>query len=83
MTKKKAIIDDGMNPELVSGASFDGILEIPIIHKPNEQIIPDGITPFSQRRRIQSDKEAIGFYEHDSEFADLLANPQAYVVSAD
>ena len=79
MTKKKAIIDDGMNPELVSGASFDGILEIPIIHKPNEQIIPDGITPFSQRRRIQSDKEAIGFYEHDSEFAELLANPQAYV----
>ena len=79
MAKNKAIIDDGMNPELVSGATFDGILEIPIIHKPDELIIPKGITPFSQRRRIRNDNEAIGFYEHDGEFAVLLATPQAYV----
>lgn len=79
MTKKKAIIDDGMNPEIVSGASFDGILEIPIIHKPNELIIPKGIIPFSKRKRIQDDKEAIGFYENDVEFADLLSKPYEYV----
>lgn len=79
MVKKKAIIDDGMNPELVSGTSFDGILEIPIIQKPNELIIPVGITPFSKRSRIQNKKEAIGFNEHDGEFADFLATPYAYV----
>ena len=79
MVRRKAIMDDGMNPELVSGASFDGIFEIPIIHKPDQLIIPSGITPFSKRSRIQNQNEAIGFYEHDCEFADLLANPQNYV----
>ena len=79
MARRKAIIDDGMNPELVSGASFDGILEIPIIRKPEQIIIPSGITPFSRRGRIQDEKEAIGFYEHDENFADILSSPHKYV----
>ena len=29
--QKLAVITDGCNPELVEGAEFDGILEIPII----------------------------------------------------
>lgn len=29
--KRKATIDDGMNPELVKGADFDGYLGIPMI----------------------------------------------------
>mgnify|MGYP004502288109 CR=1 FL=1 len=32
--KRKATIDDGMNPELVKGADFDGYLGIPMIKKP-------------------------------------------------
>lgn len=37
---RKAVIDDGMNPELVRGADFDGYNGIPIIKKPDEIIIP-------------------------------------------
>ena len=36
--KRKATIDDGMNPELVRGADFDGYNGIPIIKKPTEII---------------------------------------------
>ena len=33
---KRAIIDDGCNPELVAGAKFDGIFEIPLIERPDQ-----------------------------------------------
>jgi hypothetical protein len=79
MVKKRAIMDDGMNPEFVAGAIFDGILEIPVIRRPSKLVVPTGITPFSKRHRIKEDSEAIGFYENDSEFADFLANPERYV----
>lgn len=76
--KRKAIIDDGMNPELVRGATFDGYLGIPLIKKPKNLIIPTGITPFTYRNRILSNTEAIGFYEMDEEFSDLLIHPEKY-----
>ncbi len=77
--KQKAITDDGMNPELVRGAMFDGIFEIPIIRKPTHLLIPDGITPLSMRYRHDIQREAIGFHEMDIKFADILRNPQDYV----
>ena len=52
MKKRKAIIDNGCNPELVAGARFDGIFEIPIIEKPKKIIIPDAIVPFSERNKV-------------------------------
>lgn len=77
--KRKAILDDGMNPELVRGADFDGYLGIPIIKKPEKLIIPTGIVPFSKREHITSAQEAIGFYEFDQEFAEVLRSPEDYV----
>lgn len=77
--KRKATIDDGMNPELVVGADFDDYFGIPIIKKPKEIVIPSAITPFSERNRIVSPMEAIGFNEMDKEFAEVLINPQIYV----
>lgn len=77
---KKAIIDDGMCPELLVGAEFDGYLGIPIVKKPSKLVIPTGITPFSYRNRIQSETEAIGFYEMDEKFSDILKEPQKYAV---
>lgn len=53
MKKYKAIIDDGCNPELVVGARFDGIFEIPVIERPAHITIPDSIVPFSERNRIR------------------------------
>lgn len=32
--RNAALLTDGCNPELVEGARFDGIFEIPIIYKP-------------------------------------------------
>lgn len=77
--KLKAILDDGCNPELVAGAEFDGILEIPKIYAQSRIWIPDGITPFSQRAKNYKKTEALGFYEKDPEFADVLRNPNNYL----
>lgn len=76
--KRKATMDDGMNPELVEGAELDGYFGIPTIKKPDKLIIPTGITPFTQRNRITDSTEAIGFYEKDPDFADILINPEIY-----
>lgn len=77
--KRKAIIDDGMNPELVSGADFDGYLGIPLIRKPNKFFIPSDIVPFTKRNRIDDKNIAIGFYEMDTEFADVLISPANFI----
>lgn len=77
--QRKANLDDGCNPELVAGAQFDGILEIPIIKAPSKIVIPKGITPFSERDRIPGPGEALGFFEKDPKFADVLIHPKFYV----
>ena len=82
MSKKKRVkasIDDGFQPELVKNARFEGVFEIPVIDKPKRIFIPDGITPFSRRNEAPTENEAIGFFEMDPTFADVLRNPQAYV----
>ena len=81
--KHKAIIDDGFQPELVKNARFEGIFEIPVIEKPKRIFIPNGITPFSHRNETPTDNEAIGFFEMDLLFADVLRNPQAYTVRSE
>ena len=68
----KNIIDDGFNAELVSKAFFDGLLEIPIIEKPKEIIIPSGLIPFTQMKRSDTKSEAVHFYEHDKRFSEVL-----------
>jgi hypothetical protein len=77
--KRKAIIDDGCNPELVAGARFDGIFEIPIIEKPKNIIIPKKIVPFSERNKVTDFDVAIGYNEMDINFADVLRNPEMYI----
>ena len=78
--KRKAIIDDGMNPELVRGARFDGIFEIPIIEAPKHIMIPKGITPFSARGHKDVDFNTfLCFNEMDVNFAEILINPESYV----
>lgn len=78
--RRKSVVDDGCSPELVRGADFDGIFEIPIIKKPNQFIIPKNIVPFSQREKapIFADT-AIGFNEMDPRFANVLINPEKYL----
>ena len=49
--KKCSSISDGCNPELVAGAEFAGIFEMPIIKKPKKMIIPDNLVPFSKMKK--------------------------------
>ncbi len=79
MAKKKIIIDDGFNPEFVETAFFDGILEMPRIERPEIVVIPDAVIPFSQRDRSADCSEMLVFYEYDTDFGDILRNPQKYV----
>ena len=77
--KRKATIDDGMNPELIIGADFDGYLGIPIIKRPKEFVVPSNIIPFSKRHRDDDPQAAIGFCEMDTEFSDVLITPDEYI----
>ena len=71
--KRKAVIDDGMNPELVKGAEFDGIFQIPILKAPKHIFIPTSITPFSLiEKNDDCSNHAVGFNEMDVNFADIL-----------
>lgn len=76
---KKFNMDDGFRSDLVVGAEFDGFLEMPIIKKPKEIIIPDGITPFSKRNFAIGSNEAIGFNEMDQVFKKVISEPEKYV----
>ena len=77
--RNAAALTDGCNPEFVIGADFDGIFEIPIIKKPKKIIIPDGLVPFSKIEKADKKKFAVCEYENDSEFRDLLKNPDEYI----
>lgn len=77
--KRKAIIDDGFNPELVEGASFCGLFGIPLIEAPHDNSIPEGFTTFTQRHRAPTNREALCSFEQDREFAEVLIEPSAFV----
>ena len=80
MKKYKAIIDDGCNPELVKGCTFDLPLGIPIIRAPKEIYIPPNITPFSFRNRENTCfDDALGFNEMDMNFGEVLAKPEIFI----
>lgn len=79
MKKRKAILDDGCNPELVAGARLDGIFEIPVIEKPDRIIVPEIIVPFTEREDYVSADAAIGYYEMDFNFADVLISPESFI----
>ena len=76
---RKAVIDDGMNPELIRGADFDGYFGIPIIKKPQEIIIPERIIPFTKLKKADAFEDAIATYENDEDFSDLLINPDDHI----
>lgn len=78
MYKSKNLIDDGFRSDLVETAFFDGTLEIPIIERPSKIIIPNGMIPFSLRRKDKNRQYFICFYEHDKRFSDLLTTADKY-----
>lgn len=77
----KNIIDDGFNAELVETAVFTGLLEIPLIKKPEEFIIPKSMIPFSERNKSEHFEEFVCFYEHDIRFRDILTATKEQITS--
>lgn len=77
--RNAASLSDGCNPELVRGADFDGVFEIPVIRKPKRYIIPDSLVPFSKMTKVNPKAFAVCEYENDREFKDILINPGEYI----
>lgn len=50
-----------------------------MIYAPDKIWIPQGITPFSKRNKKPSKNEAIGFFEKDQIFANVLRHPDNYL----
>ena len=80
---RKAVIDDGMNPELLFGASpsdYDGIFEIPIVRSPKCPIYADGMVPFSKRNRVNAENYILNTHEYDQTFSAILREPEKYAL---
>ena len=70
--RKRNIVDDGLRPDLVRGASFCGILEMPLIKAPKHIITPTGMVPWSRRGYDHIPDDFVCFYEMDPLFSDVL-----------
>ena len=77
--RNAACLNDGCNPELVEGAKFDGVFEMPVIKKPRKIIIPENLVPFSKMDKADPASFAVCAYENDTVFRELLINPNEYV----
>ena len=76
--RKRNTMDDGFQPELAEGASFDGLLEMPIIKRSDEIAIPARMVPFSKRKHANN-SDFICFNELDPVFSDVVKNPAAFI----
>ena len=75
---KRNIMDDGFQPELAEGALFDGLLEMPLIKRSDEIVIPARMVPFSKRKHATS-SDFICFNELDPVFSDVVKDPASFV----
>lgn len=70
---------DGFNSKLIETAFYEGDLEIPVLERPKEWIIPTVAVPFSKRNELVKPKtEMLVFYEQDPVFRKLVSVPQDY-----
>lgn len=76
--QKRNTMDDGFQPELAEGASFDGLLEMPVIKRNDEVVIPTRMVPFSKRKYATS-SDFICFNELDPIFSDVVKDPAAFI----
>lgn len=76
---QKNIIDDGFRADLVKDAYFAGTLEIPIIERPDEIIIPQLLVPFTRRKSCDKNGSFLCFYEHDRRFKSVLTDTEKYI----
>ena len=78
MPRCKLTVADGFAPEFVEGALLEEFFNIPLLEPVKELIVPQGIIPFSQRRRSRDHGEFVAFYEHGVKFSDFVLRPEFY-----
>ena len=78
MPKHKVTVADGFAPELIAGAQLESFFDIPCLEPVKELIVPQGLIPFSKRKRSRDHREFVAFYEHDVKFADFVLRPEFY-----
>ena len=71
--------DDLRRSRLATGASFDGIFEIPFIAPPHIDELPEVAIPFSKRSYSRNHAELLVFNEYEEEFQELVENPDAFL----
>lgn len=80
MSKKKLkLADEGFRVSLVETATFDGDFEIPYIEAPDKFIIPSGMVPFTLREKSENHSDFVCFYEHDTEFREIITDTEEYI----
>ena len=72
-------IDDGYYSWLVKAATFEEMLDMPIMALPKRMEIPKNLIPFSKAAYSVDCTEYIHFYEHDTVFRDFLHAPELYI----
>lgn len=72
-------IDDGYYSWLVKAATFDKVLDMPIIALPKRMEIPKNLIPFSKMAYSAECAEYVHFYEHDMVFREFVRNPEKYI----
>ncbi len=77
--KNENLVDEGFRVSLVETAFFDGKFEIPHINAPEKIIIPNGMVPFSKRERSVDKSDFVCFYEHDTNFREILIKTEEFV----
>ncbi len=73
---KRKIIDDGYYPWLVRTATYDSLLEMPIIKAPRRLVIPSKLIPYSKINCSDDKKECIHLYEPDVDLQGILSDPE-------
>lgn len=69
--------DDGIRPELLENAFFDGIFEIPYLKPLEKMIEPTGLIPFLKRNKDSS--RFVHFYEHEAHYQKFTNHPENFI----
>lgn len=74
---RKNAFDDGLRPELLERAKYDGIFELPRFEPPSRIIEPSGLVPFSNRKNAP--KRFVHFYEHETRYQNFTNRPEKFI----
>lgn len=79
LSRTKREPDDLRRSKLATGASFDGVFEIPFIAPPSIDVPPRAAIPFAARARSKDHSELLVFDEYEVEFQELIENPDMFI----